>query len=322
MKNIAIITENFLHPWSPNDIEKFLGGSQECTVYLAEALQRAGYVVSVFLSGPTVCKTELRNGISYQDFSLFDLCHPWDTIILFKINPLEDDPRLENINIIFWSSDVEKYVLNDRYIKKRVCLTEYHRERNEWRIGERNTDGAFVIPHGTYKGRTGVKKPNTMLYCSSPDRGLETVIRNWEKILMWCPSMKLYVTYGYKIAEDIGVSVAKQAEDSLKKICNELDIEYKGNVDRKEMESLYETCEYWVLPLNNPDSELFCLNAIKAQNCGCIPVVYKKGALTETVGNYIDFDDFVKGNLKIRPGSVFPNYTWDEVVEKFWKPIL
>jgi hypothetical protein len=67
--NVAIITENFKQPWSPNDLEIFLGGSQECVVLLAEALSRFQYSVSVFTIGPTECKEERRNGIVYQDQS-------------------------------------------------------------------------------------------------------------------------------------------------------------------------------------------------------------------------------------------------------------
>ena len=53
---------------------------------------------------------------------------------------------------------------------------------------------------------------------------------------------------------------------------------------------MYWKSEYWVLPLNNPQSELFCLNAIKAQYCGSIPVVRRVGALQETVNQFIDWD--------------------------------
>jgi glycogen synthase len=89
------------------------------------------------------------------------------------------------------------------------------------------------------------------------------------------------------------------------------------------MEKLYWKSKYWILPLNNAESELFCLNAIKAQYCGCIPIVNKIGALTETVSNYIEYNDFVKGKLEIiKSNNIIPLFSWKEVVDKFWDKIL
>jgi hypothetical protein len=59
------------------------------------------------------------------------------------------------------------------------------------------------------------------------------------------------------------------------------------------MSKLFWQSEYWVLPLNNPDSELFCINAIRAQYCGCKPVVRRIGALQETVNEFIDWDELL-----------------------------
>jgi len=315
---IAIITENFLGAWRPGDIESMVGGSQECVVLLAEALVRGGYIVDVFLHGPTPAKTESRWGVTYRDFSKWEFSY--DTVILFKINPLPRDERLRDVNVIFWSSDVQKSVPgNNEYVKKRVCLTEYHKDRNEWK-------DAFVIPHGVDFSNlhsSEIKRENSMLYSSSPDRGLLTLMENWTKIKEKFPDMKLYVTYGFKIAKQISGRISLSSETQIKTTCDMLDINYLGDVPREQFEKLYKKCKYWVLPLNNADSELFCLNAVKSQYCGCIPVVYKIGALKETVGKYIDFDSFVQGNLEtIKDTNIIPTFSWDEIVEKFWISII
>ena len=71
------------------------------------------------------------------------------------------------------------------------------------------------------------------------------------------------------------------------------------------------------------DSELFCLNAVKSQYCGCIPIINKIGPLKETVGNYIEFADFINGNLQITKSvNKINTYTWNETFDNFWKKIL
>ena len=317
--NLAIITENFPKPWSPND--DFLGGSQECVVKLAEELNKY-YNVFVFSYGKTKVKTEEKNGILYQDFVKMDLNSEYKNIILFKVD-IENDERLEDINIIYWSSDVEDKPKN-KYINHYVCLTEYHRKECKWNF-------AKVIPHGIDKNslmkNKRETKPNTMLYCSSIGRGLQSIFDNWIELKKNHPHLELYITYGYSIEKKLSATLkkeqeAKEYDSDLQFLCDNLGIHYLGSVNKDRMEQLYWECEYWCLPLNKPQSELFCFNAIKSQFCGCIPVVYKKGALQETVRNYINFDDFVQGDLTIRKGTKIPSYEWSDVVDKYWKQIL
>jgi len=310
--SIALITENFVRCWSPNELESFLGGGQESVVYLAEELG-----IPVFLSGETKMETAVRKNVIYRDFSEFK--DEYDIVILFKINPLKSKLKAK---VIFWSSDVQTSVY-DPYgnISRYVCLTEYHRTRNNW--------VADVLPLGidreSLESNKVEKKENTMLYSASLDRGFETLLNSWDKIREKYPGIRLYVTYGTAISQKINPSNKEKwllFERNMSSICEKIGIDYLGTVSKEEMEKLYWSCQYWVHPLNRADSELFCLNAIKAQICGCIPVVYRIGALEETVGNYIDFDDFVKGEKKLRNTENFvPIYTWKEVGEK-WRNML
>lgn len=330
MKDIAIITENFLIPWYPDDIDDFLGGSQEVIVLFSEMLKRNGYDVSVFTfceSKETIIKPCLRNEISYTNFDEFKKCYSeFKTIILFKVNPLLElkNKFTSHQKIIFWSSDVQKVV--PRYfdlIRTRVCLTNYHKQMNQW-------DDAIVIPHGIDKKSLDENKadkiPNTVLFSSSLDRGLEELVNAWSNIKKHFPNLKLKVTYGFKISNQISSNIGKQFikvyEKNVIDVCSFLGIEYLANISKKEMEKLYWESEYWILPLNKAESELFCLNAIKAQYCGCIPIVNKIGALQETVGDYIPFENLLKGDKTIKKANnTIPSYSWDDVLQ-IWKPIL
>lgn len=323
---IAVITENFRVPWNPNDIEDFLGGSQEVVVLFSEALKQNGYDVSVFTHGETKTVSVSRNSVSYSDFSIFN--YDFDVIILFKINPLNTsriNSKLGNKpKIIFWSSDVQKHIPGSTIDNiQTVCLTNYHKTRNE-------NKNALVFPHGidfnSLNRNKTQKIPNTVLYSSSLNRGVENLLNAWSIIKKHFPNLKLKITYGFKIenqfVSNLGKELIKKNEKYINDVTNFLGIEYLSSVSKNEIEKLYWESEYWILPLNNADSELFCLNAIKAQYCGCIPIVNKIGALQETVSNYIPFEEFIKGNKSIKiESNVIPSYSWDEVIEK-WKHLF
>lgn len=314
MKNIAFITENFLIPWEANDIDNFVGGSQECIILLSEELATKNNVVVVFSSGPTKTKTIVRKKVLYTDLTdKYDLS-TFDIIILFKFNPFKILPKTK---ILYWSSDIEIFNFNI----ERICLTKFHASRNGWDCN--------IFPHGidieNLNTNKTVKNENLILYSSSPDRGLQTLIKDWKTIQKSFPNMKLVVTYGFQIARQLlqKEEITSISENSLIEACKLLDVTFLPSLKRNDMEKLYWKSKYWILPLNNAESELFCLNAIKAQYCGCIPIVNKIGALTETVSNYIEYNDFVKGKLEIiKSNNIIPLFSWKEVVDKFWDKIL
>lgn len=325
--SVAIITENFIDTWRPGD--SFLAGCQECTVYLADALKQHGYTVEVFLHGPTQCKTELYHGVSYRDFSCWDQIYPSqlpDNIILFKINPLRNDPRLQKSNIIFWSSDVQSTVSGNA-IDHYVCLTDYHLTRNGW-----SGDNCHVFPHGVDTNsldRNKTEKSDDLcLYTSSPDRGLGSLIEQWGNIKKRFPNLKLKITYGFKISKQIsdmyGKLIITSTEEKIKQLCRFLDdVEYLGDVDKDEFERLLWKSKYWFLPLNNPDSELFCLSARKALYCESTPVIVRQGALLESTNKWVDFSDFCQGKNEVRTEEIDVEISsWVDIVEKYWKKIL
>ena len=107
---------------------------------------------------------------------------------------------------------------------------------------------------------------------------------------------KLFITYGFdqylKIQKNN--SRAQQFVKDCMSIINENPkIEYLGQVNRKEMNKLYEKCMFWFLPLISPESELFCINAVKAQENLMIPIVNKIGGLQNTVNECVNYG-FVK----------------------------
>jgi len=157
---------------------------------------------------------------------------------------------------------------------------------------------------------------NSILYCSSLDRGLVTLLEEWPQIKKHHPKMKLRIAYGMNHLQGVAHRVPEinQFIDKLFELMKQPDIEYLGALTKEDISKEYWRNKYWCLPLIIAGSELFCLNAVKAQYCGAVSVVNKMGALRNTVGNYIDFKKFVDGDLTIieeAPGVGV--LSWNEV---------
>lgn len=133
----------------------------------------------------------------------------------------------------------------------------------------------FILPHGYDPSRvyTGEKISKQCLYASSPDRGLDILLRAWPYVYEKHPDAKLIVTYGAPEYDIPGV-------------------EFLGEVSEEEMDKLYRESEFWVHPATG--GELYCITGIKAQASGCVPVVVPIMALSETVrhGYFVDPRNF------------------------------
>lgn len=306
---ISILCENFIAQWRPSDIDKFLGGSQECIVLLSKSLSKISEVI-VYMAGKTYYNEEKYGDVIYKDYTEFTTP---DILIVFDL----DHIIVKHLNCkkIYISSSI---TLKPEGYDHYIVLTEYHTTRNNW-------NDSIIIPHGIDKDsllKNHCEKENIILYSACPTRGLKNLLEDVPKINTHFPNYKIIVTYGFALAEKIFQRTG--LDESLEKLIKEHDnIIFMPSVNKDEFEKLYWKARYWIHPLNNPDSELFCLNAVKAVFCNCIPVVNRIGALQNTTSTYIDYHNFVNGDTKIiTDKNKVPSYTWDEVVDIFWKPLL
>lgn len=321
---VKIFTNHVEGGWSPFDLEDMLGGSEECVVLLSEAFARKKYEVIVYHTKYGHEKGLIaRNGVNYQD-RIDATCYSDDIFITFK----DHNPWIQGAKAkknIHWSSDVEK-PWDTTKVDYFVNLTEYHQNRNLFV----DADRSIIVPHGidihSFKKIKTIpnRNPNSMLYCSSPDRGLEQLLFDWPKIIEHFPNMELRITYGFDLYDRITQSRGRSFQDFISNRITEFDsIKMLGTLSKSDMLIEYLRSEFWVLPLNNPDSELFCLNALKARHC-CMDIITNKiGALKNTVGSYIAYQDFLIGKMNVKVENADVDImNWDEVVEKYWAPLF
>jgi glycosyltransferase involved in cell wall biosynthesis len=317
--HVRIFTNEVAGGWLATDLDTFLGGSEECVVLLAEALVRQDYAVTVYHSNPAGENTPYeKEGVKYTSRESVRV-NKGDILISFKNNlPWLGGEKDAGVKI-HWSSDVERpWDCSD--LDYFVHLTQFHRVQNLFVPDHINA----VVPHGVnvqdFKNSVEKRIEGRMLYCSSPDRGLLQLLNDWPGIKRLHPDVELVITYGFKNLKLMG---DPDVEVMIKKLCGQEGVSLLGQLSAPDMIKEYQKARYWVLPLQIPSAELFCLNAIKAQLCGCVPIVNHIGALKNTVDLYIPYADFIKGSTVGKHGSEnVPIYSWDQVVKSFWIPMF
>lgn len=244
---ISFITNEVTGGWEPTD--KRLGGTERGVQEWAEELANRGHKVIVFRNGHD--NDFFYNGVAYLKREAYV---PGEVTINVKSPEIpRQGPTL------FYTNDINANQQDLSDYDGVIHISEWAKENIPV-----NNDRVFVIPHGyDYFAHTpGVKVPKQCLYSSSPDRGLDVLLRAWPRIHQDYPEATLKVTYGAEPMDIPGV-------------------EFLGDVSEKEMAKLYQESEYWLHPCTG--IELQCIAGMKAQAAGCIPVVVPAMALAETI---------------------------------------
>lgn len=245
---ISIITNPVVGGWSPWDVR--LGGSEESYVAWAIELRRLGHDVVVYHNG--IRYGEYR-GVSFRDRSDY-LSGAGGGVTLNcnypDLSPIEPTVYFNNL------VDAKKYDLS--HFQAVIHPSEWARDN----LGITHSN-QVVVPHGYYPEEIyrDEKIPKTVLYASSPDRGLREIEKVWPEVLTAHPDAQLLVTYNGRL-------------DLPNTLCF-------GDLATDDMAELYRSSDIWCHPALG--GELFGITGIKAQVAGCWPVYYPTMALSETV---------------------------------------
>lgn len=142
-----------------------------------------------------------------------------------------------------------------------------------------------------------------VIYTSSPDRGLEHLLKMWPDVKKEVPQAILHIAYGFQLFDQF----YKDNPGAMMWKANMLKMmDYEGIVDhgrlpQPQLAELLKTCAIWAYPTHF--GEINCISALKAQYYGVEPVVVNYAALRETVqfGRKVEgdiYDDKTKEEFK------------------------
>lgn len=275
--------------WTARDLETGIGGSEEKLIELAKELAKK-HDVTIYHNG----EHGDFDGVKYRAFSDFKSWEDCDMFVSFK-NKEKLGLSINANKIVHWTTEIEPewptYMLDN--VDNIVCISDYQKRRMG---GHEKAITGYLWADTDRLNRNKVEKEEgSMLYSSSFDRGLEELLGNWGRIKEALKLKKLYITYGWDFIDSMIRSNPQMIpwKNKMEELMKQEGVELLGRLSNDEMCKMYWKSQYWCLPLSNPDSELFCINAIKAQYCNAIPVVRRIGALQETVHEFIDWDSLL-----------------------------
>ena len=291
-KLFVLFTGQAWEKWSPRNIDSGgIGGSETCAVYLAREFARKGYRSVVFSD----CEGMEGNyeGVEYlawQKFGQFISGNHIDVFVGSRRTDVFDLP-ISASHKICWVHDIwlspNQYIKHDR-VDKFVVLSPWHRAFfcSHHQIP---ADKCIVIGDAIELSRFENQLPKEkgrLIYSSSPDRGLEILLRLFPRIKKEVPEANLHIYYGmYNWKEAIKVrnnpvevSRMRQIEELMK----QNGVFDHGRIGQKQLAQEFLKSELWAYPTFF--TETFCITAIESMAAGVPIVTTDLAALNTTVG--------------------------------------
>lgn len=283
---IVIYCGKSYEKWGPFSVKEGIGGSEEAVIYLAPLLAAKGWTVDVY--GYLDQEVQVQ-GVNWKPYHTWDpqFDRP-DIFIAWRVPEMIErfaPPR--PTRCFLWAHDV---VTPDSWNPARIerldhllVLSRYHRTFFPMISEEKiiYTRNGIVLDDflGHYE-----RDAYRCVYMSSPDRGLDILLRGWGDIKKAHPQATLGTYYGFtkNFDEKHRGDYSKIAyKNEMLALLQQDGIEYLGRRPHGEIARACLTGGLWTYPCIF--SEISCISAMKAQAGGLVPVVNNYAALAETV---------------------------------------
>lgn len=276
--------------WDEDTIKEGAGGSETWAVELASVFQRYGFHVIVF--GQPIENHFAENGVEYvkaEDFVKRCEYQHFDYFISSrKTEELTPSlPDCTNIYIMGHDTEIElRYdtaVLKLDRVKKIMLLSDWQKKIYLANYTGLTEDRIITTCNGVnkdlYQDVDEYWKENTMIWSSSPERGLFMFIKYfYPRIKARVSDFKLKVC-GYNMFVDYPEF-------------NDKDIEFLGKIGKSELAELQKKSKIWIYPNigkndnNEPFHETFCITAVENALAKNSVVCFKAGGLVSTLKGY------------------------------------
>lgn len=269
--------------WAAPSVIRGIGGSEEAVIYISKELVKLGWKVTVFnqcgdLEGD-------YEGVTYKSFFEFNPRDEHNIIISWRANMFVNDVKAKKK--IVWLHDVPINQLGEGEedtFDKILVLSEFHKSLLPKNIPE---EKIVVSSNGIntqdFMTNGVARNPKRMIYTSSYDRGIVHLLKMWSDIKKEVPDAELHLFYGWETYDRMVYKGVRDIEfkRSMVSAMNQEGIFEHGRVGHKKLIKEFQKSGLYVYPSHF--QEISCISAMKAQGCGCVPVVTDYAALNETV---------------------------------------
>lgn len=222
----------------------------------------------------------MKSGATESAFIFLKQHYEFPDDVLVDSNPSKLS-KIENnkLKILWAHANCDQYIYKDanwQNIDHIVCVSEW--EKNEFvKNLKLPKEKITVIRNGGadyFKPKK--EKSKTLIYTSTPFRGLNNFLNIFPKILKKHPDTKLKIFSG--------MSLYGNTQDEFTELYNKLkkleNVEYSDAIEHELLVKEYQDAMIFCYP--NTWEETSCVSLIEAMRCGCYPVMSDIGALRET----------------------------------------
>ncbi len=290
--------------WSPLSLFSGIGGSETALIQMAKTLAKIGYRVTVYNDCGSMEGT--YDGVDYVPSWYFNLRNEYNIFIVWRA------PQMFKYDIkarkkFLWLHDVPNLhdftKENVKKIDKIFVLSKYHRSL----LKDIPDDKVLITANGIeYEREKMDRNPYKCMFVSSPNRGLEYLLKIWDDVLKEVPEAELHVFYGWDTFDAIENISGNPAAQYWKNMMIDRMKKYEGKslfnhgrVSKEELKRHFLTAGLWTYPTNFP--EISCISAMEAQYLGAIPVTTPYAAVNETQQFGVKVGDDKSDIIKVLP---------------------
>lgn len=273
--------------WTPKNVEQGIGGSEEAIIYLTKELAKQGWKPTVY----NTCAEDAGDyeGVTYKDSSefnpndQFNVMVAWRMPTFFKQFDIKAKKKLVDLHDApVGHQDIPKEVIAS--VDLFMFKSKFQREIADHIPDEK----CAIIPNGIRAEDfqlpfSVVRNPHRVIWASSYDRGLPTLLAMWKRVKEEVPEAELDIYYGWNTFDTFHTGNPEQMQWKWRTIREIADAGAKdhGRVSHKELAEAMLSAGVWAYPTHFP--EIDCITATKAQAAGLTPITTGYGALQTTV---------------------------------------
>lgn len=279
-----------VEPWNALDInERGLGGSETAIVQMADKLASRGWFVEVYAG---VSGVGPIGQVLYRMPYEYDPEEHCDVFVSVR-NPVIADWAPNADVTVLWCHDAHMGgQLRDRQqaFDSILALSDDHAAALKEFEGVENCDrtrNGIDLKRWPRGDRPFEDRDPTVIYSSSPDRGLEKLLDLWPQIKEQVPDAALKVFYGFDVFDKMHAANPPMQDWKKRLVARmeELDgVEFHGRVDQQRLAHEQESARVWAYPYPYENhTETSCITAMEAMAAGLYCVATESGALPETL---------------------------------------
>lgn len=316
-----------------NLISGGIGGSETAAIWMAREMSKFGYQVKVFADPATDHMDSSGDDVEYIHWSKYEKFAK-STWIDFLISSRTCDPfnkLLHGYRKYVWIHDV--FINSDRNYNCHVDKVDYFLTLSDWHkdfVHQHHNiplNKILVTTNGvdpTRYEKQIEKIPGQIIYSSSPDRGLDTLLYCSDFIKQHVPHLKIIVAYGFENWQKAVLWRKDPGEialmDSIKAQLDKPHVEYVGRIDQKKLAELQMQSSLWAYPTRFHETNCitsiengFAKNPILATKlAGLITTVKDGGILLDGDAYTTEYrQKFIEQAIKLLTEKDYWNY-WSE----------